>query len=327
MRSIIWLADPLARALREHLQAEILVVSSALEFFNAPRDTGTISFVDKPALESLETSPSGPVVVICDEPLHVAISSLTSYPWVSHVLSAAMLRHPMARDHLRNVITTLMQSRQPRLADWLGDKVTGRRIRLAQASKRTERLERMGEFLTAKGVESRTVDLLRDAAEELLTNAFYDAPVAAGAVDQPLLRTQDVSLPETNACDMVYGCSDDLAIVRVRDPFGSLSRPRLVAALTRCARSHAEIQTQAAQGAGVGLWRIFSVASFVAISVVNNRQTEVLVGVARGNRAGARPYAFHLFFKEHGQPIRRWKLLDTDSNKPGLDHSVTIVHK
>jgi hypothetical protein len=169
---------------------------------------------------------------------------------------------------------------------------------------------------------------LRDAAEELLTNAFYDAPVAAGVLDQPISRTQDVALSEDSACDMVYGCREDLAIVRVRDPFGSLSRTRLVEVLTRCARTDMRVEVDETMGgAGLGLWRVFSAASFVAIAVVNNRHTEFLVGIGKRVSAAQRPFAFHLFFKEHGRALRRWRLLDADSSKPTVNKSVTIVTK
>jgi hypothetical protein len=185
----------------------------------------------------------------------------------------------------------------------------------------------MGEFLAAKGVGSRTNQQLRDVAEELLTNAFYDAPVSAGVLKQPISRTEDVSLPEDSACDMVYGCRDDLAIVRVRDPFGSLTRVRLIEVLTRCARTDMRVEVDESMGgAGLGLWRIFSAASYVAISVVDHRHTEFLVGIGK-RAAGPRPFAFHLFFKEHGRPVRRWKLLDADTSVPTVSSAVTLVTK
>ena len=70
--------------------------------------------------------------------------------------------------------------------------------------------------------------------------------VQAGALKQPISRTQDVSLSDDSACDMVYGCRDDLAVVRVRDPFGSLSRSRLVEVLTRCARTDMAVEVDEA---------------------------------------------------------------------------------
>jgi hypothetical protein len=340
VRSIVWTSDEArARALRELLASEVVTVTSAHELLNAGRDAKTVSFMDSSTLAELarasitlgipaaQLTPPGPVIAICDEQLQTAIGWLTVHPWLSHVVSAGMLQHPMAAEHLGNVTSTLTSSSRPRLLDWLGDTMDGRRVRLANASRRATRLERMGDYFAGKGVGSRTIQQLRDVAEELLTNAFYDAPVAAGVVKQPISRTQDVLLPDDSACDMVYGSRDDLAIVRVRDPFGALSRDRLVEVLTRCSRTDMQVEVDETMGgAGLGLWRIFSAASFVAISVVHNRYTEFLVGI--GKRApGVRPFAFHLFFREYGRPVRRWKLLDADSTKPSLNSSVSIVSK
>jgi hypothetical protein len=337
VRSILWMSEELSQALRKVLSSEIIVVGTARAFMDARRDAKTVSFMDNSTIAELdrtavelgvpmdEMTPPGPVILICDEALQAAIGFLPAHPWLSHVVSGSMLQHSMAVEHLRNVMSTLVSGRQPRLLDWLGSSVSGRRVRLAHASRRAERLERMGEFLDGKGVGTRTIQLLRDAAEELLTNAFYDAPVAAGALKHAVSRTQDVSLPDDNACDMVYGCRDDLAIVRVRDPFGSLSRARLVEVLTRCARTDMRVEVDETMGgAGLGLWRIFSAASFVAVSVLNNRHTEFLVGIAK-RASGPRPFGFHLFFKEHGRPVRRWKLLDEESSHPTMNKSVAIV--
>jgi hypothetical protein len=330
------MSEPLSRALRERLSSETTVVRSVHEFLEAPRDAKTVSFMDDSTIAALghaafelgipaeQMEPAGPVIAICDDTLQRAIGWLPAHRWLSHVVSAALLHHPIAAEHLGNVTSTLTSGSRPRLLDWLGTTMNGRRVRLAQASRREDRLERLAEFFGSRGVGSRTIQQLRDVAEELLTNAFYDAPVAAGAVKQAISRTQDVSLPEDSACDMVYGYRDDLAVVRVRDPFGSLSRARLVEVLTRCARTDMGVEVDETMGgAGLGLWRIFSAASFVAISVVDQRYTEFLVGIGK-RTAGPRPFAFHLFFREHGRPARRWKMLDSDTT---TDHttSVTIV--
>jgi hypothetical protein len=325
VRSIVWTSEPLSSALCERLPSEISIVRSAREFLDARRDAQTISFVDQSTLPELDRAaaergmsvdqlePPGPVIAICDDSLQASIGWLPGRRWLSHVVSASMLQHPMLAEHLGNVTATLTSGSRPRLLDWLSATISGRRVRLAQASRRVERLERMGEFFDGKGVGARTIQQLRDVAEELLTNAFYDAPVAAGVVKHAISRTQDVALPDDSACDMVYGCREDLAVVRVRDPFGSLTRLRLVEVLTRCARTDMGVEVDETMGgAGLGLWRIFSAASFVAISVVDHRYTEFLVGIGK-RAAGPRPFAFHLFFREHGRPVRRWKLLDADS--------------
>lgn len=320
------MSEPLAHAVRERLasETEIEIVRSAQEFLNAPRDAQTVSFLDDSSVAELKATPPGPVIVICEKPLQAAVGLLPTHPWLSHVVSAALFAYPLAKNHLANVTSTLLGDRKLRLLDWLGADVEGRRVRLTHANKRVVRLERMSEFFESKGVGARTLQLLRDVAEELLTNAFYDAPVAAGAVRRPISRTEDVALPEEAACDLVYGCHEDLALVRLRDPFGALTRERLLQVLARCARTDMQVEVDETMGgAGLGLWRVFSVATFVAISVLDNRHTEVLVGIRKRAASGPRPFAFHLFFKDSGRPPRKW-MLDSEASEPSLTVEIDL---
>jgi hypothetical protein len=267
------------------------------------------------------------IAIAEDDARRTAVTWMREYPWLSHVIGAGMLELPLSTEHLANVMRTL-RVRQPRLLDWIDSSVRGRRIKLARSTMRVERLEKMSDYLQQSGVGERTIENLRDVAEELLTNAFYDAPVAAGAFKGAISRTQEVVLPEDRACDLAYGCSADLAMVRVRDPFGSLSHQRIVEVLTRCASNQMDvIVDESMGGAGLGLWRIVSVASFIGISVIEEQQTEILVGIATKRSAAARPFALHLFFKE---PHKRrfWRFVDEDSTRSSsLNKSVTILAK
>jgi hypothetical protein len=245
---------------------------------------------------------------------------------LTSVISVGLVNHPMFDAHLKNVILTATGTRTPRLLDWLGGDVVGRRVRLTHASRRAARIDRMATFFEQQNVGTRTLQDIRDTVEELVTNAFYDAPVAAGAVKGPVSRAQDVSLPDDSACDLAYGFHDDIAVVRVRDPFGALSRRRLIQVLTRCSQADVQID-ETMGGAGLGMWRIFSRATFVAISVVKNRHTEILVGLAKKTTPGQRPFAIHLFFRE-GKKKRFWQIFNDDTSaKPGINHSVMIKPK
>ena len=179
------MSEALTRALRPHLSSEPTIVGSAREFVQLPREAQAVAFLDSRALDALELAgddlePPSPIIAICDEQLQTAVSWLPTRPWLSHVVGVGLLNHPRFKEHLDNVAGTLSGGSQPKLLDWLGGTVAGRRIRLAQASKRFDRLERMCGYFEEQGVGGRTIEQLRDAAEELLTNAFYDAPVAAG---------------------------------------------------------------------------------------------------------------------------------------------------
>src|SRR5512138_4015542 len=158
MTSIVWMPEPLARAVCKRLPSKnAMIVRSAREFLDAPRDAKTVSFVDDSTIASLDRfaadlgSPMdapppdwrklvaavsvGPVIAICNETIQMAIRWLQPHPWLSHAVSASMLDHPMAEAHLRDVITTATASGPPRLLDWLGADPAGRRIRLTHASK------------------------------------------------------------------------------------------------------------------------------------------------------------------------------------------------
>lgn len=333
------MSDARTRALQRRLApGDTTIARTALEFLDARRNSKTVSFIEDAMITEVDRAMAeldypeeelGPVIVISDQPVHVAVGWLYRRPWLSHVVNTDMLAHPALPDHLGHVAATLTKGGRPRLLDWLGAEFHARRVRLARASKRADRLDRMAEHFESQGISSRTVEFLRDGAEELLTNAFYDAPVAAGVFKHAISRTKDVSLSDAGACDLVYGSCGDLAVVRVKDPFGSLTRDRLVEVLRRCARTDGKVEIDERMGgAGLGLWRMFSRASFVALSVVRDRHTEFLLGFGKRTAKGPRPFAFHLFFKERsGDTVKRWRLVDVDTGPIGLDGSVTIVTK
>lgn len=327
---MIWFVAPSLRGYAEKLSSGALtsgtagtIVSSASELLAAAAQPDSVAFVDDEAIEQLSTCEMLPTALFAVTTANLAKTiPWLGHSWVSHVVSASMLDHALAASHLANVCTTLA-NRHPRVLDWIGPEVDGRRVRLTHASRRDERLGKMSAFLAEKGVGERTIQQLRDAAEELLTNAFYDAPVAAGAFERPVSRETDVVLPEESACDLAYGARDDLAIVRIKDPFGSLSRRRLVEVLTRCSRPDGQVQIDESMGgAGLGMWKIFSTATFVAVSVIKRMQTEILVGIST-KRSNPKPFAFDLFFTDGHKP-KSWTLVHDQSVNPSLSKSMLL---
>ena len=309
----------------KRIDAVPTIVASHEEFLAASLEDKTISFVTDDRLQKLEgLELAQPIVVISDEPLATVVPLLAKHPWMSHAMNGAMLEHPLAEQHLSHVVKACALNVRPKLLEWVGSEVGGRRVRLIHASRRAERIERMTDFFAAKGVGDRTTEHLRDIAEELLTNAFYDAPAAAGAFPRPVSRVEDVTLPEECACDLAYGARKDFSFVRIKDVFGSLSRRRVVEVLGRCARTDMKVEVDESMGgAGLGLWRVFSVATFVSVSVVKDRYTEILVGIAKKEVGSARPYAFDLFF-EKSTKRKLWGGLDKETSQATVNRSVII---
>lgn len=332
MQLVVWASQPI-RARVEALvgaKAQLIVASSYDELctgLRKPNSIGVIDFTTSAAVLS-QYDGAAEIIAFSDDTVQTAIHWLASGPAIAHVTSVTMLDDPYCAELFGNVIASLEAGHKPRLLDWLSDDAVGRRVRLTHAGRRGDRLDKLSAFFTANSLGSRTVEQLRDAAEELLTNAFYDAPVAAGVMKRPVSRTQDIELPDDCGCDLAYGVRGQLAIVRVRDPFGSLTRQRLIDVLVRCSRTDMGVEVDETMGgAGLGMWRIFSAATFVAVSVVNGRHTEILVGITKRAASRPRPFSFHLFFRE-ATKRRFWTIFkDDESAQPGINHSVLLVEK
>jgi hypothetical protein len=158
----------------------------------------------------------------------------------------------------------------------------------------------MREFFAQQGLTARTVLQISDVAEELVTNALYDAPMESGFYPGAVSRTESIELEPQHACEISYGIEASGVFVRVRDPFGAFMRPRLLDVLNRCNTDDGVALDESRGGAGLGLWRVFSAASALAITVIPGRLTDMLVRIEthKGKLAKSSLQAVHLFFPE-----------------------------
>jgi hypothetical protein len=96
---------------------------------------------------------------------------------------------------------------------------------------------------------------ITDVAEELVTNALYDAPVEAGYFKASIPRSEDVELPPEHACEISYGigkaASSSASVIR-------LVRSREVDC-SGCSTgaTRPAYRSTSRGGAGLGLWRVF----------------------------------------------------------------------
>lgn len=240
------------------------------------------------SLDALPPVPAGEIVVAIGEAdLPTIIALMQKRPWLNHVLSPRAFEGALA-----GVLWRLAEGKRDGTA-FLGKGFRGRKAGLRDSSKRTRRIEAIAEFMSEHGASATATERVRDLAEELITNALYDAPSEKRGV---LDRTQRVVLPKGQRCAITYGVAGSMFYLRVRDPFGTLSRQRMFEVLGRCAaRKEVEFDTTHG-GAGLGLWRVFSSAALVVLQVSPGQSTEFLVGVDK--RRSSRGRAIHLFFED-----------------------------
>jgi hypothetical protein len=213
-----------------------------------------------------------PVVAVGDPTLPDLVDLLTRRPWLNHLISPKQFQtgaFPAALWQLAG--------RKLTPASFLGDGFQGRRATLRESERRSERVEAIVECARAAGATSRSSERVADLAEELLSNALYNAP--AERTGKPVDRSVKVVLPKGEGCSVTYGASGPLFIVRVKDRCGSLRRERLVEVLRRCAAQNAVSIDRSRGGAGLGMWRIFSQSSLIVIQVKPGQYTDFIAGV------------------------------------------------
>jgi hypothetical protein len=322
--AVVFASEAQTANLSGALDLKCVVVKNAGEFMAVVRHKSPkVAFVDVDLLWQLNRNAlSVPVIGIVDESpaetLVKIVRTFDSYSMLSHVISASMLPTPLARTHLKALIDRLSEGPE---CDLLGPARVGRVAMLAQASHREARFERMQEYFSKQGMSARAISTLHEVAEELVMNALYNAPTEAGYFKAPVSRTEDLKLPLERACEISYGVEDGHAFVRLRDTFGALRRERLIEVLNRCSQTAGQVELDESRGgAGLGMWRVFSSASTLAITVIPGKLTDILLRLSSKPGKSARQLlAVHLFFVSEIDD----EMMFQDSSL--VDHSITLL--
>jgi hypothetical protein len=319
---LVYARDAYASLVETVLDKQCVVLANRAELIEALSRRPPLVFVDHELLARLDGQTSGAAVIaITDGTLDCIVQTLASFPWISNVISAPSLATPLARSNLRVVRDRLDSGPEHHML------ATGaaRVALLAHSDRREARLQRMSEFLGAHDVSTKTIAAMNDIAEELVTNALYDAPAEAGYFKAPVSRTSDVELPPEHACEISYGIEGDTAFVRVRDPFGSLTRTRMMSVLDRCRQKQTSFD-ESRGGAGLGLWRLFCLASAVTVTVISGRLTDVVARIEKRQRSlGKHVHTVQLFFPDELHLDGALGRFAADHDHDLMDDSFTAV--
>lgn len=222
-----------------------------------------------------------PLIALVENGLPGFLQAFHSNADLAHVINPTLLQTPAARATLTRFHERLARGAQFKV---LGDQGRGRVALLSSSARREARLERLRDFFEQQSLPNRMVRSLSDIAEELMTNALYDAPVEAGYYGRAVSRTIPIDLPPNHACEVSYAVDRESAFVRIRDPFGAFTRDRMFNVLERCNAGNGVQLDESRGGAGLGLWRVFTHASMVAITVIPGRMTDIVAWVDPGKK-------------------------------------------
>lgn len=167
-------------------------------------------------------------------------------------------------------------------------------------------LARLRRYLDGLALPPRIGELACGVADELLTNAIYDAPVDEQGRPRYAhrRRTEPIALGAGEECIFRYACDGRLLALSIRDPFGSLEQSVVLRHLARCLQRGADQISSKAGGAGMGLFYVFSSVNHFVVNLAPGRATETigLLDVSGSYRTlAARPKSLCFFCGEMGE--------------------------
>ena len=164
-------------------------------------------------------------------------------------------------------------------------------------------LDRVTAFAESLRLTKRLSSTLCTVADELVTNALYNAPMSReGAPRFAHLHRNEPVMLEPGEQVVMQLCSDGRRLgISARDPFGSLQPQRVLEYLVKCLRRGSDQVDDKEGGAGLGLYFIFDAAAHFVVNVAPGSSTEMigLIDIATGFRGiASRSKSFNLFVDE-----------------------------
>ena len=229
------------------------------------------------AIELLASLPAEtrPRVIVAGEVGDGAFKTLIEHHEVAHVMAC---RDEAAELDLLVTLEKLLSNDLFGMGRYFdGGGGDPQRYTCSSASERDELLDWLRVYAAEHRVRSRLVDVLTVAADEMITNALYNAPTD-GQGNHPyaqVSRQVPVSLEKPALVEVELRCDGKRLGISTVDPFGSLRPEVVLGSLRRCFRK-AEPRPGSTGGAGLGLYLLLGSLSHLIFNVALGKRTEVI---------------------------------------------------
>jgi hypothetical protein len=141
---------------------------------------------------------------------------------------------------------------------------------LRDSGTRREYVDVAVDYCNRMGLRKNFIRAVNVFCDELLMNAFFDAP--CNALGQPLYesspRTERIILGPLEAARMEVASDGQRLVISVSDPFGAITRQTVLKYLDRCFKGdEIDYTNETKKGAGLGLYFCLNVVSHFIINV------------------------------------------------------------
>lgn len=247
-------------------------------------------------VQEKKISPFAVLLTGCDVQGNLKI--LDKHRFVNHILSRNAEDRNITIRYILTALGKILNKDLFGIEKYLmwGVEVQNRTV--TRSSQREELREELQAYFKKIGIRSTLLDRVNTAAEEMLMNAIYDAPVDSQGVPvfNHISRKTEIHLDTHQQAQLAYASDGVLLAVAVTDPFGSLTKEVTIDYLKSCYDGQPGSMNSQKGGAGRGLHQIVEAADLTVFNVKKGVRTEVIsLFYIDGQKRDAQP-SFHYFF-------------------------------
>jgi CheY-like chemotaxis protein len=143
---------------------------------------------------------------------------------------------------------------------------------ITRGSQRAEVVHALSAEIKARGQSARVASMAMLVADELISNAIHNAPRDAAGVfyRRELARENELELDEQHQVRYRWGSDARYLAIEVTDPFGSLDRETILAAL---AKSNVR---ESGEGAGMGISLAYRSSDHLVFNLAPGKRTQII---------------------------------------------------
>jgi len=253
-------------------------------------------------LANFETRwPRTKMVLHSTEPTADYLPLLANRPFLRNII--AKNEDPLEPDELIITAEKLLRQDLFGLQKYLLWGVEPYRVEIRASRLKQDYVHEVATYAQTLGCNDRVVELVETVADELITNAIYNAPRTADGEPKYARRSrrEAVELADHEVGHLEFACDGDYIAIGQIDPFGALTRETVVSYLNRCLVKGPEQLSDASGGAGIGLYRVFQSLSKFIINIDPGTCTEVICLIdlrqtMKRFRQAAK--SFHIFIRD-----------------------------
>ncbi len=220
--------------------------------------------------------PSARLIILAEPSPPEDIGALLGEPWFRHLFG---LQSPWLMEELGTVLAKLNGRSLFGLHSLLpwGTRII--EVPIGQSDDKPLAMAGIERFMGLIGIRGRMVSRLQAAADEMLMNAVYDAPVNRETGSYrfaALSRQSKVTLDAPDRPTLSYGSDGRTFGISISDPFGGLTPAILTRYIAKGLRRGDDQIDDKAGGAGLGLYLLFTHLNSMSLHLSPGRQTEVV---------------------------------------------------